>query len=106
MILLRSSSHLSVCEQRSDVLNLDARIGAIKPDRRLVKYCRVLQERRRVLRHRGWRWILDRCKHEVENRPNFRSKILNVLVEVTIVHCEKSEVCVGEGHKVGETQRA
>ena len=63
LVLSRGGRCLAIGQQRSDVLNREAGIGAVEPDGRIVVVQSPLIERLGVLCDRGWRRADDVWKN-------------------------------------------
>ena len=81
---------LAIGQQGFDVLNREARIGAVKPDRRVVVCQCPLIERLGVLGDRGRRRTVDMWKESIENERGLVCKVLDVRLEITVVDCEEA----------------
>ena len=89
LFLQRSGSYLRVCNQGVNVLNRQARIGAVKPDGWKIVGLGPVKERLGILRHRGWRRSNDKFKKSVENWSEFHREVLDVLMERTVEDCKE-----------------
>ena len=77
-------------QQGFDVLNREAWIGAVEPDRRIVVCQSPLIECFGVLCYGGWGRALYMWKESIEDERGLICKILDVLLEIAIVDREEA----------------
>src|SRR6267142_5974131 len=77
-----------------NVLNTQARIRLVKPDRSAVcSRSEVNELLKELSARRGW-CALSELEQEIEDRSNIFSEIGNVLVKRTVVHGEETNLIV------------
>src|SRR5437773_6754809 len=89
-----------------DVLNRQARVGLIKPDRSAARRRRKVDELLEVLSAWRGRRVLGELEDEVEDLSDVLREIGDVLVEGAVIHGEETNLVVLERHKLREVWRA
>src|SRR5271169_919838 len=88
-----------------DVLNRQARICSVEPDRSAVRSRREVDELLQVLPARRWRRVLREFKDQVEHFPDVLCEVGNVRVERTVIHGKETNLVVLERHELREVRR-
>src|SRR5271166_2795201 len=88
-----------------DVLNRQAGVGLIEPDRRPARRRCEINELLKVLPARRGRQVLGEFENQVKDMPDVFRKVRNVLVKRAIVDGEKADLIILQWNKLREMRR-
>jgi len=77
----RCGHRLAIGDQGMDVLNREAWICLVEPDRRAVRARCKVDELLEVFSARRWRWVLREFEYKVKDFPDVFGEIGNVRLE-------------------------
>src|SRR5271163_154543 len=89
-----------------NILHAQTGIGLVEPDRRAVRSRREVNELLQILSARRGRCALCELKQEIEDRSNVLGEVGNVLIEISVIHREETNLVVLKRHELCEMRSA